>query len=447
MSSAARPCQAEDSDGDECDCESFAPKSSQPKVCRRCMHLKKQHPQVDETVASIVSKVKAEHEADSGMLSKINQAKRESLDGMRPKTGLKLKLPKPSSKGRIVKKAKAPVEKTEPASSATFIIDGFVILANGLTRVDKTLQPVDDHIPNLALIQTLINLGLAVRKDGRFEIPLSATHEDIVDLLSEALPGPMAYFEHLGPTVFTNAVAGLDLQAPPWVLLTRVKQHLEIVQVVHPAGIDLFTHRGKNATPGERFIFISSRSPIPVSEKDSWKKTEMLAFMPDSDSAEGESGSENTGGTPKSSKQKGKGRKRRSSVAFDDSDDLLGDEVSFKTEVKPKRRATRNNNIDITLPAIFKDSIAQEISASSTPFAGPSRLPNAIAGPSRPSNTSTEPIDLTGGSRSPSPNIPSFMFADTATTTPSHQLAIDPSFSDPVEYTYGPGPRAIPKFY
>ncbi|KAJ7716202.1 hypothetical protein B0H16DRAFT_1736159 [Mycena metata] len=407
MSSAARPCQAEDSDGDECDCESFAPKSSQPKVCRRCMHLKKQHPQVDETVASIVSKVKAEHEADSSMLSKINQAKRESLDGMRPKTGLKLKLPK-----------------------------------------DKTLQPVDDHIPNLALIQTLINLGLAVRKDGRFEISLSATHEDIVDLLSEALPGPMAYFEHLGPTVFTNAVAGLDLQAPPWVLLTRVKQHLEIVQVVHPAGIDLFTHRGKNATPGERFIFISWRSPIPVNEKNSWKKTEMLAFMPESDSAEGESGSENAGDTPKPTKQQGKGRKRRSSVAFDDSDDLLDDEVSFKTEVKAKRRVTRNNNIDVTLPTIFKDSIAQEISASSPPVAGPSRLPSAIAGPSRVANTSTEPIDLTGGgSRSPSPNIPSFMFAKTATTTPSHQLAIDPSSSDPVEYTYGPGPRAIPKFY
>jgi len=89
---ASYPCQAEDSDGDECDCEGFAPKTNQPKVCRRCMHKKKHHPQSDETIASVLQKVKKEHEGGSGatFFEKIGQAKRESIDGMRPKSTVML---------------------------------------------------------------------------------------------------------------------------------------------------------------------------------------------------------------------------------------------------------------------------------------------------------------------------------------------------------------------
>lgn len=115
---------------------------------------------------------------------------------------------------------------------------------------------MDASIPNKAYIQTLVNQGLAIRFDGGKDVSLSATHEDIVDLLSVALPGPMRFFEHLGLTVFTDPSTGLTiLSAPPWCLLTRVRQRLEIVQVVNPTGRDLFTHRGpKNTT--DRNIYL-----------------------------------------------------------------------------------------------------------------------------------------------------------------------------------------------
>lgn len=88
----SRPCQAEDSDGEECDCESFAPKAQKPKTCRRCLHTKKHHPEPDDTISSILLKVKQEHEGESGVevFSKMADAKRESLNGMRPKKDLKL---------------------------------------------------------------------------------------------------------------------------------------------------------------------------------------------------------------------------------------------------------------------------------------------------------------------------------------------------------------------
>lgn len=87
----------------------------------------------------------------------------------------------------------------------------------------------------------MINQGLAVRVEKGIDIACSATHEEIVDTLSIHLPGPMAYFADLGLTIFGDFVS-----APGWVLMSREKQRLRVVQVVNPAGKDLETHLGPN---------------------------------------------------------------------------------------------------------------------------------------------------------------------------------------------------------
>jgi hypothetical protein len=114
-----------------------------------------------------------------------------------------------------------------------------------------------DKAPSKAAIQELINRGLAVRNDDNIEVPMSATHEEVVDLLSEQLSGPMAYFEQIGPTVFTDPISGFDaLTSPPWMLLGRNKQRLEIVHVVRPTGKDLYLHRGPKNMHGQRYIIL-----------------------------------------------------------------------------------------------------------------------------------------------------------------------------------------------
>lgn len=84
MSVMSRPCQAEDSDGEECDCLTFSPKSTNPDTCRSCLHKKRQHPRLSDTIPSLLKKMKEEHESGGGILSKISEAKQESLSGMRP---------------------------------------------------------------------------------------------------------------------------------------------------------------------------------------------------------------------------------------------------------------------------------------------------------------------------------------------------------------------------
>jgi hypothetical protein len=55
-----------------------------------------------------------------------------------------------------------------------------------------------------------------------------------------------------------------------------------------------------------------------------------------------------------------------------------------------------------------------------------------------------EPIDLTGNtSPSASPHVSLFL----KETMPESQPVIDPSFLDPVEYTYSLGPKTIHKFF
>jgi hypothetical protein len=119
------------------------------------------------------------------------------------------------------------------------------------------LELTEDKLPSKAAIQELVSQGLAVRNDDNIEVSMSATHEDIVDLLSEHLSGPMAYFEQIGPTVFTDPISGLErLTSPPWVLLGRNKQRLEIVHVVRPTGRDLYVHCGPKNILGQRYIIV-----------------------------------------------------------------------------------------------------------------------------------------------------------------------------------------------
>ncbi|KAJ7487497.1 hypothetical protein B0H11DRAFT_1913183 [Mycena galericulata] len=315
----------------------------------------------------------------------------------------------------------------EPASVAAFKLDGFAILGDGLIQNEEhtRLELADDSMPSMAFIQELINQGLAVRSDNEIEIPLSATHEDIVDVLSEHLPGPMAWFEHVGLSVFKDPNS------------TKI--------VVNPTGKDFHTHRGGKNAAVNRFIFLSSRIPIPQIERAAWCTNDSLAFAvskPDSD--------DETGDTPNNSKsRKGKGKKRPTSVEFEQSEE----EFPPATQPALKKRKLRARS-DADLPFIFTDEIAQEIAfvparniitqASHTQVnavAGPStRTSNAVSG----SSTPLEPIDLTASlSRSPSP------WPWARATTPEPSITIDPTYSDPVEYTYSTGPRVLPnrKFF
>ncbi|KAJ7468847.1 hypothetical protein B0H11DRAFT_1907382 [Mycena galericulata] len=452
----SRPCQAEDSDGEECDCEDFASKASQPKTCRRCLHVKKHHPQSDETISSILLKVKEEHEGQPGatMFSKLTEAKRESLEGMRPKKPAKLtsKVGDDLRLAKPVASKKGPKVAREPPSAATFKIDGIAVLPDGTQSNGTRLELADDTIPSKASLQVLINQGLAIRRDDQIEIPLAATHQEIVDILSENLSGPMAYFDMIGPTIFNDPSSGAQvLSVPGWVLLTRVRQRLEIVEVAHPTGNDVFVHRGgqKNATEN-RFIFISSRKPIPRNERESWRTTESLAFqMVKSQSGTDDEGS---GEIPKVVKRKNPSKKRLSSVAFEESDSgsHFGEPAPTQPGLKKRIRARRAD--DLNLPSIYTDHIAEEILHGTV--AAETVSGNAVAGPSR----LFEPIDLTG-SRSPSPaSAWTHYFGDytlptapnapsTPDQAPAPETSIDPAYSDPVEYTYGTGPKAPRKFF
>ncbi|KAJ7454503.1 hypothetical protein FB451DRAFT_1373553 [Mycena latifolia] len=454
----SRPCQMEDSDGDDCDCEEFAPKKDEPKLCRRCLHKLKHHPELEdaedkktqETISSIVMKVGSEHE--SGIFSRMSQAKCETLAGMRPK---KKEVGKSQSK-TAAKPTKARAtgrSGREPPSAATFKIDAIILIVKGVSQRGGhgRLELADDSVPDRAEIQILVNQGLAARKDGQIDIPLSATHDDIVDIFSVHLPGPMAYFDQLGPSVFTDETTETSVVTPRWVLCTRVKQKLEIVQVARPTGRDLHTHRGPKNVNENRYIFFAPRSPIPSKDRAAWRTVDSLAFAMPRQSESGGSEDEDESSaevTPKPQK-KAKGQKRLSSIAFGISDDdwLSGDESVKKKEGVPipkRRKANENAWRDhFAMPSIFTDEKLERDAAEAGLFGGsggrqaPAGSTNAVAGPSRLSNNPT--IDLT--LRSPTPEFPLFL------TGPRPRTPESPTYSDPVEYNYSSGPRPAPKFF
>ncbi|KAJ6563440.1 hypothetical protein DFH09DRAFT_1082488 [Mycena vulgaris] len=420
----SRPCQAEDSDGEECDCETFAPKTGKPKVC-------------------------PEHES-TGMLSKMTQAKRESQDGMRPKS-TKFKSTKDT---KLAKKSKGP---REPASVATFKIDAIVVLPDGVQQHERKLQLRADVVPSKAAIQLYVNQGLAVRKDNQIKIALSATHEDVVDLLSQHLPGPMAYFDQIGRSVFGDTISGGMVRAAPWVLLTWVKTKLEIVHVANPTGQDLYTHlwtKEHNGKPVHLHIatVLGAREAIPDEERLVWHTPDSLAFILPEESGESnddiEAQSDSSQGA---GRQKGSTRKRISSIAFEssDGDSLSGSEDKLaRNKLAPKKRnvGVHNNYAEEDLPSIFTDAIAQELNPFKTTTRNSRTSRNAIAGPStsRAERTCAPTINLT---RTPSPEVPFFMLARTPTPESEYATFDDPSFSDPVEYEYLTGPRTQRKYF
>ncbi|KAJ7701591.1 hypothetical protein B0H17DRAFT_1128364 [Mycena rosella] len=291
MQVLSRLCQAEDSDGEECDCETFAPSKNDPKICHRCLHRSKHHPEIEDTISSIVMKVQTD--AESGVFSKMSLEKRKTLDGMRPK--------KPKSKPAS-SRWKAPAKSTktraagrparEPASMATFKVDAIILLVDGVTRRPQRtkLELVDDSVPDNAEIQILVNQGLAARKDDKIEIPLHPL---------DTSSWPHGYFDHLGPNVFANPTteSSLVVTTPPWVLCMRVRQRLEIVQVASPTGRDVHTHRGPKNPTENQYMFISSRAPIPNREKASWYTADFLAFtMPHKSESAGSDEEHDEGG-------------------------------------------------------------------------------------------------------------------------------------------------------
>ncbi|KAJ6530965.1 hypothetical protein DFH09DRAFT_1093361 [Mycena vulgaris] len=408
----SRPCQAEDSDGEECDCEMFAPKTGKPKVT------------IEETITSIILNAKAEHKS-TGMLSKMTQAKRESQEGMQPKP-TKFKSTKDT---KLAKKSK-------------------VVLPDGVQQRERKLQLRADSVPSKAAIQLYVNQGLVVRKDNQIEIALSATHKDV--RLCDAISGGM-------------------VRAAPWVLLTWVKTKLEIVHVANTTGQDLYTHRGPRNITENRYIFICAREAIPDEERLVWHTPDSLAFILPEES--GESNDDIEGevlperwSMPKSADKhevtppkarddkKGSTRKRISSIAFESSD---GDSLSSnedklaRNKPAPKKRnvGVHNNYAEEDLPSIFTEPLPK---SSLDPFNTTTRNSrtsrNVIAGPStsRAERTCTPTIDLTC---TPSPEVPFFMLAQTLTPESEYATFDDPSFSDPVEYEYLTGPRTQRKYF
>ncbi|KAK6981347.1 hypothetical protein R3P38DRAFT_3234368 [Favolaschia claudopus] len=443
----SRPCQA-----GRMRLRGLRPQKKRGECLPKVNAKRRQHPEADrDTVTSILHKAKAEHEPaampGSGS-SLLSQAKRESLGGMRPKSR---KLTKGTSKvmfraaaynfdsltsvsmlkgaSKSSGKSTRPRSKTvdEPASNATFMVDGVVLLTAGL---GDTFGLPDDSIPNKAEIQTLVNRGVTYYKpNGRgITISVNADHEEVVDLLSELL-----YFEEAGDIKFTDDEGN--------------SVRLELVHIVRPNGHHLQAHYVQRQD--ERYIFLGESHPGCLSLSALGPIgiiVDSIAFMPP-----GEMVYLKEGETTSKGKGKSKSGKRLSSIAFhdDDSEDISGDDVDLGNDSVAKTRKRRNtysaacaitvapkSYVEDALPTIFNDSVAQEIQAS-----GAAHSNNAAASSS---GLPTEPIDLTGGtSRSPSPVIAPFM----RHVTPEAQQEVDPTFSDPIDFQYSTAPRPLRKFF
>ncbi|KAJ7232093.1 hypothetical protein C8J57DRAFT_1250744 [Mycena rebaudengoi] len=384
-----QPCTAEDSDGEECDCGSFAPKQSEPKKCRRCLHARRHHHLASTEELRMLAPSLARHQETEAKALRL----------------------KAKSKAKIVR---------ESPSVTAFKVDGIVILPNGLVelvgylslhkamilRTFKNNRMVleDPCPPNRVHLQILINTELAVLEPAQIEFAVGASHDEVMETTAAYLAGPMQYFSALGPEVLTHPDTGEYIEVN--------RQQLEVAEVARPEGKDLHFH---GVTTADHKLIYIARQAIPVEEQAAWRNQDAFAFTTGKvvfdDDKEMAQMDDSLSSVCKRTRHK-----RLSSIAVNTSNE------DSLTDATTKARRTDSNTY-IHLISSFSNMVSCKWASNSQSVGGSGTDGhNTVAGPSR------EPIDLTVGSSSSRENSPFFPFF---LLTPPQKKIVDPSFSDP----------------
>ncbi|KAF9455615.1 hypothetical protein BDZ94DRAFT_1179646 [Collybia nuda] len=189
-------CRGKNSDGSSCDCEEFSEPSdtnhSKPVQCTECLHGKSKHPKVK----SVGTK--------SAVLEIFNK---KTLNGFNKRAVMAPALNKPK---RSV----------------------------GRQKDDGELQ---NRVPPSAVgIGKMVSRGCA-----KYDVTINSkwTHEECSAYFAEIFPNPFEYVQSITPTT-TGKLRITRNTKSEWVLIAKVKQHLEVASVDKPSGEDLVRYKG-----------------------------------------------------------------------------------------------------------------------------------------------------------------------------------------------------------
>ncbi|KAJ6447883.1 hypothetical protein C8R45DRAFT_1135639 [Mycena sanguinolenta] len=400
----AGPCTAGDEET-ECDCEAFAPRSSDPQTCRFCLHSEYHHAidssgSDEDTVQAILessmaavqgptSKPRLPTKAKGGLMARQNtsmifkKANAETAEGMRPK------------KAKKALKAKA---RAKPTAAEDLPVVSFRSVLMRVDGLDSNMDIVNNRVPDFSDIVEGSNMGIAHLGSKDIEFPVDATAEDVVAILRAHLPKVFAYFDELETTEIVDDDGVVTLAH--WVLAMATRQRLKVVPLTEVTGRDLL-NLVKSAKSRINDLTLATREPVPAAVVAKWSTRTALFFKKSSGSAldEEEDDLESFGDRPK--------RKRNSRLSKISDDETI-------SEVEPKGKKAKRSQSTVkwsrkSLPNIFKDNVAAELRSDNN-------TGNAIAGPSH------QPIDLTH-SRSPTP----LFFG--GLTPPYRTAPLDPAYS------------------
>ncbi|KAJ7158391.1 hypothetical protein C8R43DRAFT_1124986 [Mycena crocata] len=287
-------CSAHDKFSDqECECTDYIESDDIPGYCSSCYHKQAFHllskpgaSQKSSGVQSLLTGMFSRQDSSKGKASSskaqsssllsvvagsskkipsLTAAHREANRGMRPPTASAS-----GSKTVTVKKGKGKERKRDEdifKVVSVQVIPGGTEFVNGGLQIPKKYSRVPDRVET----QKAEVDGLAVVNVEGFRFRRSASHEDIVDQLTELLQRPFDYFARI------QEEAGLD--EPAWCLATSLGKKLTIVPSIHPDGRVIDFNKG-NATTGYRHnrIFIVSREPIPADLLKEWEGPESSSF-------------------------------------------------------------------------------------------------------------------------------------------------------------------------
>ncbi|KAJ7628784.1 hypothetical protein FB45DRAFT_919244 [Roridomyces roridus] len=223
-----RPCVAQFSDGEECGCARLRlADNAKRSLCKTCGHRAGQHPELnvpEETVSSIVEQVKSKYNEKQGLAL----AERESRSGMRtkaPSTQPSHCSPRSPSLCQLSPKAPLSRHHRSPKAPESPQRPSFF---GSMASLSCRRGPISGKV-----------VGACGQGNSN---PSGRCSQDVVDLFSQHLPKPMAYFDSLGETSFSSG-DGEKVNAPMWVLLARRKQAFQVVPVVQPQALDLSKSR------------------------------------------------------------------------------------------------------------------------------------------------------------------------------------------------------------
>ncbi|KAJ7062380.1 hypothetical protein C8F01DRAFT_1230755 [Mycena amicta] len=279
-------CSGEDpTTGDECSCDDYLASIARPGYCVFCPHRVHNHllekpsaaprPGIVKNLlgsmlsasgsskgktlaSSITSSSKGKKPVKStgtiGGNKIFKAANSESNTGLRPKkTKAKAKLQKSDSDVfKVVCVLVLPC--------STEFVNGVLSLPAGFIKV-----------PGPAALQTGVLNGLAVVDTDGITISRLASHEEIVERLTELLPLPFTYFDQI------QCESGHE--QPAWVLVAPHHQRLEVLPFPAPDGAALDFNKGK-ASQGYRnhTIYIASCDPIGAEYLQEWASPQISAF-------------------------------------------------------------------------------------------------------------------------------------------------------------------------